>query len=117
MPDARSPIRHHLVLYRRNLEQGRARFFSLMIERDLFGTTRLVRNWGFVGSKGQENVEIFPDEAGAAQALEAWAAAQRRKGYTDRNRCERSTFCQTDFAFTLPRMILPVGDNRGRCQT
>jgi predicted DNA-binding WGR domain protein len=52
MPDARSPIRHHLVLYRRDLEQARARFFSLMIERDLFGTIRLVRNWGAVGSKG-----------------------------------------------------------------
>jgi hypothetical protein len=47
MPDARSPIRHHLVLYQRDPEQGRARFFSLMIERDLFGTIRLVRNcWG-----------------------------------------------------------------------
>jgi predicted DNA-binding WGR domain protein len=83
MPDARSLIRHHLVLYRRNLEQGRARFFSLMIERDLFGTIRLVRNWGFVSSKGREQVEIFSDEAEATQALEAWAAAQRQKGYTD----------------------------------
>ncbi|WP_283770728.1 hypothetical protein [Microvirga sp. 3-52] len=44
MPNARSPIRHHLVLYRRDPEQGRARFFGLMIERDLFGTIRLVRN-------------------------------------------------------------------------
>lgn len=83
MPDARSPIRHHLVLYRRELEQDRARFFSLMIERDLFGTVRLVRNWGFVGSKGQEKVEIFPDETEAAQALDSWAEAQRQKGYTD----------------------------------
>jgi predicted DNA-binding WGR domain protein len=62
MPDARSPIRHHLVLYRREPEQGRARFFSLMIERDLFGTIRLVLNWGLVGSKGQEKVEILSDE-------------------------------------------------------
>jgi predicted DNA-binding WGR domain protein len=83
MPDARSPIKHHLVLYRRDPEQGRARFFSLMIERDLFGTIRLVRNWGFVGSKGQEKVEIFPEEAQAARALEAWADAQRCKGYSD----------------------------------
>jgi len=83
MPDARSPIKHHLVLYRRDPEQGRARFFSLMIERDLFGTIRLVRNWGFVGSKGQEQVEIFPEEAQAGRALEAWADAQRRKGYSD----------------------------------
>ncbi|QRM35738.1 WGR domain-containing protein [Microvirga sp. VF16] len=83
MPDARSPIRHHPVLYRRNPEQGRARFFSMMIERDLFGTIRLVRNWGFVGSKGQEKVEIFPDEAKAAVALQTWAETLRRKGYTD----------------------------------
>jgi predicted DNA-binding WGR domain protein len=83
MPDARSPIRHHLVLYRRDPEQGRARFFSLMIERDLFGTIRLVRNWGFVGSKGSEKVDIFSDEPQAAQALEGWANTQRHKGYTD----------------------------------
>ena len=31
MPDARSPIRHHLVLYRRDLEQGRTRFSSLIV--------------------------------------------------------------------------------------
>jgi predicted DNA-binding WGR domain protein len=83
MPDARSPIRHHLVLYRRDPEQGRARFFSLMIECDLFGTIRLVRNWRPVGFKGQEQVEIFSDEAEAAQALETWASTQRCKGYTD----------------------------------
>jgi predicted DNA-binding WGR domain protein len=82
MPGARSPIRHHLVLYRRDAEQGRARFFSLMIKRDLFGTIRLVRTWGFAGSKGQEKVEVFPDEAKAAQALEGWAETQRRKVYT-----------------------------------
>ena len=83
MPDARSPIRHHLVLYRRDLEQGRARFFSLMIERDLFGTIRLVRNWGAVGSKGQEKVDIDPKEAAAARALACWPETQREKGYTD----------------------------------
>ena len=54
-----------------------------MIERDLFGTIRLVRNWGYVGSKGQEKVEIFPDEAQAAQALEGRAQVQRHKGYTN----------------------------------
>jgi len=59
------------------------RFFSLMIERHLFGTIRLVRNWGFVGAKGQEKVEIFPDEAKAGQELDSWAGIQRRKGHTD----------------------------------
>ncbi|EIM30208.1 WGR domain-containing protein [Microvirga lotononidis] len=83
MPDARSPIKHHLVLYRREPEQGRTRFFSLMIERDLFGPIRLVRNEGFVGSKGQEKVENFSSESQALDALEGWARAQRHKGYTD----------------------------------
>ncbi|WP_201865121.1 WGR domain-containing protein [Microvirga soli] len=83
MPDARSPIRHYLVLYRRDLEQGKVRFFSLMIERHLFGTIRLERNWGAVGSKGREKVDIYPNEAAAARALEGWAETQREKGYTD----------------------------------
>ena len=82
MPDARSPIRHHLVLYRCDSEQGSTRFVSLMIERDLFGTVRLVRNSGPVGSKGREQVEILPDDTDAARALERWATAQRQKGYT-----------------------------------
>jgi hypothetical protein len=38
MPDElRSPIKHHLVLHRIDPEQGVRRFYSLMIERDLFG--------------------------------------------------------------------------------
>ena len=71
------------MLDRRDPEQGQARFFSLMIERDLFGTIRLVRNWGAVGFKGQEKVDIYPNEAAAARALQGWAETQREKGYTD----------------------------------
>ena len=84
MPDdLRSPIKHHLVLHRIDPEQGIRRFYSLMIERDLFGTVRLVRNWGRIGSKGQEMVEIHADEFEAGQALEAVARAKRRRGYGD----------------------------------
>jgi predicted DNA-binding WGR domain protein len=47
MPDElRSPIKHHLVQHRIDPEQGIRRFYHPMIERDLFGTVRLVRNWG-----------------------------------------------------------------------
>ena len=84
MPDdLRSPIKHHLVLHRIDPEQGIRRFYSLMIERDLFGTIRLVRNWGRIGSNGQERVEIYADEIAAGQALEAVARAKRRRGYRD----------------------------------
>jgi predicted DNA-binding WGR domain protein len=84
MPDElRSPIKHHLVLHRIEPEQGIRRFYSLMIERDLFGTIRLVRNWGRIGTKGQELVEIHADEHAAGQALEAVARAKRKRGYRD----------------------------------
>jgi len=68
LDDLRSPIRHHLVLHQIDPAQGIRRFYSLMIERDLFGTVRLVRNWGRIGTKGQEKAEEFDseDEAGTA---------------------------------------------------
>jgi predicted DNA-binding WGR domain protein len=84
MPDdLRSPIKHHLVLHRIDPEQGIRRFYSLMVERDLFGTVRLVRNWGRIGTNGRELVEVFPDKIEAGQALEALAEAKRRRGYRD----------------------------------
>jgi hypothetical protein len=43
MPNPASTIRRSLVLGRVDREQGAARFYMLNIERDLFGTTRLVR--------------------------------------------------------------------------
>jgi predicted DNA-binding WGR domain protein len=54
-----------------------------MIERDLFGTIRLVRNWGRIGTNGQELVEVFATEIEAGEALEELAAAKRRRGYRD----------------------------------
>jgi len=84
VPDElRSPVKHHLVLHRIEPEQGVRRFYSLMIERDLFGTVRLVRNWGRIGTNGQEKVEVFENEIEAGKALEALARAKRRRGYRD----------------------------------
>jgi predicted DNA-binding WGR domain protein len=84
MPDdLRSPIKHHLVLHRIDPEQGIRRFYSLMIERDLFGTVRLVRNWGRIRTNGQEKVEELASETEAGQALAALAEAKRKRGYRD----------------------------------
>jgi predicted DNA-binding WGR domain protein len=60
-----------------------ARFYSLMVERDLFGTIRLVRNWGRIGTNGRELVEVFATENEAGAALEALARTKRRRGYQD----------------------------------
>jgi predicted DNA-binding WGR domain protein len=84
LPDElRSSIKYHLVLHRIDPEQGIRRFYSLMIERDLFGTVRLVRNWGRIGTNGQELVEVHADEIAAGEALEAVARAKRRRGNGD----------------------------------
>jgi predicted DNA-binding WGR domain protein len=86
MPDElRSPIKHHLVLHKCDPERRVARFYSLMIERDLFGTMRLVRNWGRIGANGQELVEIHEDEISAGQAL----LASSSPGYTPEVLCLR----------------------------
>ena len=84
VPDElRSPIKHHLMLHRIDPKQGIQRFYSLMIERDLSGTVRLVRNWGRISTKGQELVAVFASEIEAGLALEAVAGAKRRRGYCD----------------------------------
>ena len=84
MPDElRSPINRHLVLHRVEPDQGIRRFYSLVIERDLFGTIRLVRNLGRIGTTGQDMVEGFASEIEAGAALEAVAWAKRRRGYRD----------------------------------
>jgi predicted DNA-binding WGR domain protein len=84
MPDElRSPIKHHLVLHRIDPERRVRRFYSLMIERDLFGTVRLICHWGRIGTLGQEMVTEFLTENDAREALEALAQDKRRQGYRD----------------------------------
>ena len=65
MPDdLRSSIKNHLVLHRIDPEQGIRRFYSLMIERDLFGTVGLVQNWGRLGPVGTTRRAILPPQPG-----------------------------------------------------
>nr|WP_152718467.1 WGR domain-containing protein [Microvirga tunisiensis] len=70
-------------MHRIDPEQGIRRFYSLMIERDLFGTVRLVRNWGRIGTNGRELAEEFESEQEAGQTLETLARAKRGRGYQD----------------------------------
>ena len=83
MDDERSPIQHALVLHRIDPNRHVAQFYSLMIERDLFGAITLVRSWGQIGSGGRERVEVFDTIDEAGQALEALARVKRRRGYRD----------------------------------
>jgi len=73
-----------LMLRRIDPEHSMARFYSLMIECDLFGTVRLVRHWGRIGAmQGRELAQDFATEEEAVEALERLAAAKRRLGYQD----------------------------------
>jgi predicted DNA-binding WGR domain protein len=81
--DTRSPVQHALVLHKVDPDRGVARFYSLMVERDLFGTIRLVRTWGQIGTNGRELAEVFTDEIEAGAALETIARVKRRRGYRD----------------------------------
>jgi predicted DNA-binding WGR domain protein len=83
MPDPASTIQRTLVLRRVDPDQGVARFYMLAIERDLFGTVRLVRTWGRIGTRGRERADVFETEEVAVEALEAVATAKRRRGYLD----------------------------------
>lgn len=72
------------MLRRIDPEAGMARYYSLMIERDLFGTVRLVHQWGRIGAmQGRELAQDFPSEEEAVETLERLAAAKRRRGYQD----------------------------------
>jgi predicted DNA-binding WGR domain protein len=55
----------------------------LAIERDLFGTVRLVRTWGRIGTRGRELADVFETEGHAAAALKALAAVKHWRGYLD----------------------------------
>jgi predicted DNA-binding WGR domain protein len=84
MPDPLSRTERTVMLRRIDPEHGMARYYSLMVERDLFGTVRLVRHWGRIGAmQGRELAQDFVTEAEAVEALERLAAAKRRRGYQD----------------------------------
>lgn len=70
-----------LVLERRYETCNMARFYVLAIEPTLFGDTALIREWGRIGAQGQRRLELHPDHAAAAEALDVWLTRKSRRGY------------------------------------
>jgi predicted DNA-binding WGR domain protein len=83
MVDAHSPIQQVAFLRRIEPEGNVARFYALLIERDLFGHVVLVRRWGRIGSRGRERADVYASTTEAVAAMEKLAAAKRRRGYQD----------------------------------
>jgi predicted DNA-binding WGR domain protein len=69
MAEERSPIQHALVMCRTEVETNVHRFYTLMIEHDLFGRTVLVRHWGRIGTRGRERMDAHASEVEAAEAM------------------------------------------------
>jgi predicted DNA-binding WGR domain protein len=69
LPDERSFIQHALVLRRVDPDRGVAQFYSLIVEHDLFGTMRFVRNQGRIGTDGRELAKVFATELEARGRL------------------------------------------------
>jgi len=70
-----------LVLDRRDPSQNVSRFYVLRIEPSLFGDMTLVREWGRIGQRGRQRIEMHQTEDKAAEALESWLRRKQRRGY------------------------------------
>jgi predicted DNA-binding WGR domain protein len=60
------------------------RFYSMAVERDLFGQVVLVRRWGPINGASRMRLDDYRREGEAMAALIALEAAKRRRGYERR---------------------------------
>lgn len=74
-----------LVLERCDPAQNVSRYYVLRIEPSLFGDPTLVREWGRIGQRGRQRIEIYPTTDCAVEALETWLRRKQRRGYHLRN--------------------------------
>ena len=61
--------------------QNMARFYSLDLERDLFGRVVLVRRWGRIGTAGKVRLDEYEGEGAALAALHALQQRKMQRGY------------------------------------
>ncbi len=71
----------HLHVQRLDATQNMARFYRLAIEPTLFGDFSVVRNWGRIGTRGQEKVHFFDNEKQALALVLDLLRQKRQKGY------------------------------------
>lgn len=73
-------------LHRIDHDRNMARFYSMQVQKTLFGEWTLFREWGRIGSAGQRKAEAFASEAEAAIALATSAAVKVRRRYCSATR-------------------------------
>jgi predicted DNA-binding WGR domain protein len=70
-----------LTLHRIDPAKRMARFYAMDVQRDLFGSIVLVKEWGRIGAHGRRVGEPHATEALAFAALRRHAERKRRRGY------------------------------------
>lgn len=72
---------YHLYVVRVDPARNMARFYTLSIEPTLFGTPRLLRRWGRIGTSGRAMVHDFEREEEAVELFLALLRERRAHGY------------------------------------
>ena len=70
-----------LLLHRVDPPRNMSRFWSARLQPSLFEEVLLVRNWGRIGSRGQERSYWFSTRQAALAAFNKITAAKCRRGY------------------------------------
>jgi predicted DNA-binding WGR domain protein len=63
--------------------QNMRRYYSLSIQPTLFGGASLIRNWGRIGTNGQEIMETFDESQAAMDVMARLERSKRRRGYCE----------------------------------
>lgn len=72
---------YHLYVERVDPARNMARFYTLAIEPTLFGTPRLLRRWGRIGTSGRTMVHHFEREEEAVALFLGLLRERRARGY------------------------------------
>ena len=72
---------YHLYVERIDPAQNMARFYTLAIEPTLFGTPRLLRRWGRIGTHGRAMTHHFEREEDAVRLFLELLRERRAHGY------------------------------------
>ncbi|OCX60561.1 hypothetical protein BFP70_17435 [Thioclava sp. SK-1] len=58
------------------------RYYTLRVERTLFGDWSVTREWGRIGNPGKEQMAIFDTQAAAEAEFQTLKALKTRRGYS-----------------------------------
>ncbi|KSV66814.1 hypothetical protein N182_34925 [Sinorhizobium sp. GL2] len=76
-----SQLSYQVHVQRIDTSLNMARFYRLAIQPTLFGNLCVVRNWGRIGTRGQERVDLLESEAQAVSLFLEILRTKRRRGY------------------------------------